>query len=147
VWWLLGLLVALAVGTVIVLSVRRRRARKAWDAQLAGAVAESTWLAHELLPAALSTENAVTRRDVWLASRPRVDALENRLNEAMASAPADQLGSLARLRDAVTGVRSTMDADAATAALGDRESVGAARQAQRQLEEALRTFEPRPETR
>src|SRR4029453_7236965 len=85
VWWLLGLLVALAVGTVIVLSVRRRRARKAWDAQLAGALAGSTWLAHELLPAALSTENAVTRRDVWLASRPRVDALENRLNEAMAS--------------------------------------------------------------
>jgi hypothetical protein len=146
VWWLLGLLVALAVGTVIVLSVRRRRARKAWDAQLAGAVAESTWLAHELLPAALSTENAVTRRDLWLASRPRVDALENRLNETMASAPADRLSSLARLRDAVTGVRSTMDADAATAALGDRESVGAARQAQRQLEEALRTFEPRPET-
>src|SRR4030095_2220984 len=143
----LGLLVALAVGTVIVLSVRRRRARKAWDAQLAGAVAESTWLAHQPLPAALSTENAVTRRDVWLASRPRVDALENRLNEAMTSAPADQLGSLARLRDAVPGVRSTMDADAATAALGDRESVGAARQAQRQLEEALRTFEPRPETR
>jgi hypothetical protein len=129
-----------------VLSVRRRRARKAWDAQLAGAVAESTWLAHELLPAAFSTENAVTRRDVWLASRPRVDAVEDRLNEAVASAPADGLGSLARLRDAVTGVRSTMDADAATAALGDRESVGAARQAQRQLEEALRTFEPRPET-
>jgi hypothetical protein len=128
------------------LSVRRRRARKAWDAQLAGVVAESTWLAHELLPAAFSMENAVTRRDVWLASRPRVDALENRLNEAMASAPADGLGSLARLRDAVTGVRSTMDADAATAALGDRESVGAARQAQRQLEEALRTFESRLET-
>jgi hypothetical protein len=129
-----------------VLSVRRRRARKAWDAQLAGAVAESTWLAHELLPAALSTENAVTRRDLWLASRLRVDALGNRLNEAMASAPADRLGSLARLRDAVTGVRTTMDADAAIAALADRESVGAARQAQRQLEEALRAFEPRPET-
>jgi hypothetical protein len=129
-----------------VLSVRRRRARKAWDAQLAGAVAESTWLAHELLPAALSTENAVTRRELWLASRPRVDALGNRLNEAMASAPADRLGSLARLRDAVTGVRSTMDADAASAALGDRESVGAVRQAQRQLEEALRAFQPRPET-
>jgi hypothetical protein len=128
-----------------VLFVRRRRAREAWETQLAGAVAESTWLAHELLPAALSTENAVTRRDVWLASRPRVDALVNRLNQAMASAPADRLGSLAQLRDAVTDVGSTMDADAATA-LGDRESVGAARQAQRQLENALRAFEPRPET-
>jgi hypothetical protein len=145
VWWLLGLLVALALGTAIVLFVRRRRARKAWETQLAGVVAESTWLAHELLPTALSTENAVTRRDVWLASRPRVDALVNRLNQAMASAPADRLGSLAQLRDAVTDVGSTMDADAATA-LGDRESVGAARQAQRQLENALRAFEPRPET-
>ncbi|HEV8529441.1 MAG TPA: hypothetical protein VGS60_18155 [Actinomycetes bacterium] len=145
-WWLLGLLVALALGTAIVLFVRRRRARKAWETQLAGAVAESTWLAHELLPAALSTENAVTRRDVWLASRPRVGALENRLNQAMASAPADRLGSLAQLRDAVTDVGSTMDTDAATAALGDRESVGAARQAQRQLENALRAFEPPPET-
>ncbi len=145
-WWLLGLLVALAVGTVIVLSVRRRRARKAWDAQLAGTVGESTWLAHELLPGALSTEVATIRRDIWLTSRPRVEALENRLNEVMASAPEDQLASLARLRDAVTDVRSAMDADAATTAFGDRESLGAARQALRQLEEALRTFEPRAGT-
>jgi hypothetical protein len=35
-----------------------------------------------------------------------------------------------------------MDADAPTTALSDWESLGAARQAQRQLEEALRTFEP-----
>jgi len=146
VWWLIGLLVALAVGTVIVLSVRRGRARQAWDAQLAGAVGESTWLAHDLLPGALSTEVATIRRDIWLTSRPRVEALESRLNEVMASAPEDRLASLARLRDAVTGARSAMDADAATTAFGDRESLGAARQALRQLEEALRTFEPRPAT-
>jgi hypothetical protein len=146
VWWLLGILVALAVGTVIVLAVRRRRARQAWEAQLAGTVGESTWLAHELLPVALSTEIVTIRRDTWLASRPRVEALENRLNEVMASAPADQLGNLARLRDAVTDVRSAMDADAATTAFGDGESLGAARQAQRQLEQALRRFEPRPGT-
>jgi hypothetical protein len=143
VWWLIGLLVALAIGTVIVLSVRRGRARKAWDARLAGTVGESTWLAHELLPGALSTENAVARRETWLASRPRVEALENRLNEVMASAPEDRLGSLARVRDAVIDVRSAMDADAATTAFGDREGLGAARQAQRQLEDALRAFEPR----
>lgn len=127
------------------LLVQRRRAREAWEAQLAGVIAESTWLAHDLLPTALSTGNAAVLRDVWLASRPRTDALEHRLTEVMDAAPADRLASLARLRDAVTGVRATMDATAASAVVGDPESVGAARQAQRQLEEALRVFEPRPE--
>jgi len=143
VWWLIGLLVAAAVGVFVVLFVRGRRARNAWNAQLAGAVAESTWLAHELVPAALTTDSAAARRNVWLASRPRVEALERRLSAVVTSAPEDQVGSVGRLRDAVRDLGSAMDADAATDS-GDRESLGAARQAQRQVEEALRVFQQPP---
>jgi hypothetical protein len=125
-----------------VLSVRGRRAKKTWNAQLAGATAEATWLAHELLPAALTAESAAARRTVWLAARPRVEALERRLSGVVASAPTDWLDSLGRLRAAVAGLRSAMDADAAAQPSGDQESLGAARQAQRQLEEALRRLQP-----
>jgi hypothetical protein len=138
-WWLLGLLVALAAVALVVLLVRGRR-RKAWDTQLAGAVAESAWLARELLPAALSAENAAARRNLWTAYRPRVGALENGLSALAVSAPKNRLGSLDRLRAAVTGLSSAMDAYTAADTLDDRESLGAARQAQQQLEEALRAL-------
>jgi len=144
VWWLLGLLGAAAAAVFAVLFVRGRRARNVWNTQLAGAVAESTWLAHELVPAALTTDRATARRNVWLASRPRVEALERRLSAVVTSAPEDQVGSVGRLRDAVRDLRSAMDADAATETSGDRESLGAARQAQRQVEQALRVFQQPP---
>jgi hypothetical protein len=148
VWWLLGLLVAGAVVAVVVVAVRGRRARKAWDARAAGAVAESRWLAHELLPNALSAQNAAARRDIWTAFRPRVDALQRTLSGLVASAPKDRSGSLDRLRAAVRDLASALDAhtapDAAPGSPVVPESLGAARQAQRQLEEALRAMQPRP---
>ncbi len=136
VWWLLGLLAVGAVIALVVVAVRRRRTREVWSARRAGAVAESTWLAHELLPSALSAQSPAARRDRWTASRPRVAALHRNLGELVASAPKDQAGSLDRLREAVTGLGAAMDAYAATGA-GDPERLGAARQAQRQLEDAL----------
>ena len=136
VWWLLGLLIAGAVIALVVVAVRRRRTRQAWSARRAAAVAESTWLAHELVPSALSAQTPAARRDRWTASRPRVGALYRSLSELVASAPKDQAGSLDRLRDAVAGLGAAMDAYAATDA-GDPERLGAARQAQRQLEDAL----------
>jgi len=50
---------------------------------------------------------------------------------------------LLRLRAAVAGVSAAMDGYAA-AGPQDREALGAARQAQRQLEEALRVVQPPP---
>lgn len=141
VWWLLGLLIAGAVIALVVLGLRRRGARKEWDARFAAVHAESTWLAHQLVPGALSAQTAAARRDMWTASRPRVDALEWNLSELTASAPTDQSAGVNRLRDAVIALRSSMDAHAAT---GDGESLGAARQAQRQLEESLRVVQPPP---
>jgi hypothetical protein len=127
-----------------VLAVRVRRARKVWDARLVGAVRESRWLAHELLPNALTTQSAAARRDIWIASRPRVDALQRNLSGLVASAPKDHVGSLDRLRDAVADLNSAMNAHVAADAPGDQESLGAARQAARQLEEALRAVQPPP---
>jgi hypothetical protein len=73
-----------------------------------------------------------------------VEALENGLRPVVASAPKDRSVSVDRLQVAVTDLRFAMDAYAATALPDDRESLGATRQAQRQLEEALRAFQPRP---
>lgn len=141
-WWLIGLLIALGLGA-LVLVVRRRRARNLWETQLGGVVAESRWLAHELLPSVLSTESPVGRRGIWIASRPRVETLETSLRTVAASAPQSRLDRLYRLQAAVTDLRSAVDAYAATARPDHGESLGAARQAQRQLEEALRAFQPR----
>jgi hypothetical protein len=143
VWWLLGLLVALIVAALTLVAVRGRRARKAWEARLAEAVAESTWLAHEFLPYVLGGGPALDRGDVWAAFRPRVHALVNNLNAVVASASKDQTAAVDRLRAAVTDVSTAMDRYAAAGAQ-DREFLGAARQAQRQLEEALRVLQPPP---
>jgi hypothetical protein len=143
VWWLLGLLIAFIVATLVLVAVRGRRARKAWEARLAETVAESRWLAHELLPYALGAASAAARRDAWTAFRPRVQALVINLNAVAASASKDRMATVDRLRAAVTDVSRAMDAYAA-AGPDDRESVGAARQAQRQLEEALRVLQPPP---
>ena len=124
-------------------AVRGRRARQVWQARLAGAVAESRWLAHDLVPNALSSQSGTARRDLWTASRPRVDAPERELSGLVASVPKDRSGRPGRLRDAVADLRTAMDAYATTDA-GDRESLGVARQAQRQLEEALRAVQPPP---
>ena len=143
VWWLLGLLIALVVAALVWVAVRGRRARKAWEARLAEVVTESTWLAHEFLPYALGAGPAVNRRDVWTAFRPRVHALVNNLTAVAASASTDRMPTVDRLRAAVTDVSSAMDRYAA-AGPDDRESLGAVRQAQRQLEEALRVLQPPP---
>ena len=113
-WWLLGLLIALGLGALL-LALRLRRARHAWEAQLGSAVAESRWLAHELVPTVLSTGNPAARRGIWMASRPRVEALENGLRPVVASAPKDRSVSVDRLQVAVTDLRYAMDAYAATA--------------------------------
>jgi hypothetical protein len=143
VWWLLGSLVAVAVVVLVVVAARSRRARRAWEARLADAVAESTWLARDLPPETVRTDTGVGRPALWAAIRPRVDALESSLTALVASAGRDRVASVARLRDAVTDVGSTYDAYEA-AAWAAPESLGAARQAQRQLQEALRAFPPKP---
>ena len=146
VWWLLGLLLALIVGGLVLVGVRGRRARRDWEARLAEAVAESAWLAHEFLPYALGAGPVVNRRDAWTAFRPRVHALANNLNAVVATASKDRMPTVDRLRAAVSDVSSAMDGYAATGA-DNREALGAARQAQRQLEDALRALRDRSDPR
>jgi hypothetical protein len=142
-WWLLGLLAVLAaVATVAV--TRSRRARGAWRAQLDTVIAESTWLAHELVPDALSAPGPVELRSTWFAYRPRVDALRSVLEEAVATAPQDERDRVSRLRLAVHDVDFAMDACAA--GFDDAAGRTAVGQAQRGLEEALRAIQPRRDT-
>ena len=126
-------------------SIRARRARKAWDAQLAAVVAETTWLAHELLPNTLS-QDAAAHRGTWIAYRPRVETLMTSLNEVAASAPKARWTSVDGLRVAASELSYAMDAYAATPHPDDRESLGAVREAQRWIEEALRAIQPAPDS-
>jgi hypothetical protein len=143
--WLLGLLVVLAAVVFVLGSVRARRARKAWEGRLASVVAETTWLAHELLPTVLS-QDVVARRATWTAYRPRVEALLASLNEVLASAQQDRWNSLDRLRAAVSELTYAMDAYAAAPQPDDRESLGAVREAQRWIEQALHAIQRAPDS-
>jgi hypothetical protein len=138
VWWLLGLLIVLAAVVIVVASARARRAKRAWDAHLAGVMAETTWLAHELLPNTLSSPDAAQRRATWSAHRPRVEALSNSLTDAAASAPKEQRARLDQLRAAVFELSSAMDTYATAIPPNDQERLGAVRQSQRWVEESLR---------
>lgn len=138
-WWLIGLLVVIAVVATVVVG-RARRGRRIWEGQLANVVSESTWLAHELLPDTLSAPDAAERRATWTAYRPRVEALMNALNEASASAPQGRQDDVGRLRDAVQELSLTMDTYAATG-LEDKADLAAVRQAQRWLEDELHAIQ------
>jgi hypothetical protein len=138
-WWLIGLLVVIAVVATVVVG-RARRARRIWEGQFANAVSESTWLAHELLPDTLSAPDAAERRATWSAYRPRVEALMNVLNETSASAPHGRQDEVGRLRDAVQELGFTTDSYAATG-LDDKADLAAVRQAQRWLEDALHAIQ------
>ncbi|WP_170309221.1 hypothetical protein [Pseudonocardia hierapolitana] len=144
-WWLLGLLVVAAV-VIIVASARARRA-KAWAARLDAVVAETTWLAHELLPNTLSSQDAAARLATWTAYRPRVETLTTNLNEVAASAPEDRRAGVDQLRAAVFELRSATDAYTGARPPADAESLGAVRGAQRWTEEALRTIGRAPDSR
>lgn len=148
VWWLLGLLIVVVAVVIIVVAVRARRAREAWDAQLAGVIAEVRWLAHEHLPDTLSKPSATETSAIWTANRPRVEALTSSLNEVVASAPKEGRDSVDRLRDAVNQMSFAMDAHAASALNNpdDHSSLGAVQQTQRRLEEALRANSLDPES-
>ena len=111
----------------MLVGVRGRRARRDWEARLAEAVAESTWLAHEFLPYALGAGPAVNRRDAWTAFRPRVHALVNNLNAVVATASKDRTPTVDRLRAAVSDVSSAMDGYAATGATTKRLSAPSGR--------------------
>ena len=119
---MLGLLVVVVAVVIIVASVRVRRARGSWEAHFAGLVAESTWLAHELLPTTLSTPDVAVRNATWTAYRPRVEALMSGLNDAAVAAPKDRWEGLDRLRAAVTELGSAMDRFATATAVNEGES-------------------------
>jgi hypothetical protein len=139
--WLLGGLLIVLITVVIVIAVRARRSRQAWEGQLTAVVAETTWLAHELLPIMLSNQDAAARRATWTAYRPRVETLMTILNQAATSAPQDRRSSLDQLHTAVSALTSAVDAYTTTPPPVDRENLGAIQEAQHWTEEALRAIE------
>lgn len=105
-WWVLA---ALAAGVAGFLVVRGRR-RSAWDAEVAAAEADVTWLARDLLPQLQQAATPDALAGGWHVSAARVGAVEDRLTGLEAAAPDEGRGARARaLRDAVRGARADVE--------------------------------------
>lgn len=100
IWLLAGL--ALAAGaTALVLMQRRRRAQEEWLRHVEAAQAEIAWASSDLLPGLQADVLPSERAALWRIARPRVEALEVRLDDLGRDPAAGQ--ELAPLVAAVAG--------------------------------------------
>ena len=87
-WWVWLLALAAMVAAVVSIVALRRSGgqRKDWEAGYAEGIAESRWLADSLLPTLIAVPGAAERVGGWTVARPRVVALEARLEGLHATA-------------------------------------------------------------
>jgi hypothetical protein len=105
-WWVLAALLA-ALAAYLILRARRRAA---WDAELAEAEAEVSWLGRELLAQLQQTTTTDALAGGWQVSAARVREVEDRLTGLEASAPDEQRAARAtELRDAVRSSRTDVE--------------------------------------
>ena len=136
IWWAVGLVAVTAVVAGAVL-LRRRRARVEWATGLDQALAEVTWLSHDLVPALLG-QSAAGRPGVWVIGRPRVLGLEQQLEGLVGRAPDDVTARHCRtLSSTVQALRRVLDQPEDAGLVGAEAGATAIRQVQRQLDEAM----------
>jgi hypothetical protein len=147
-WWVwLLALAAVAAAVVSIVALRRSGGRrKDWEAGYAEGIAESRWLADSLLPTLIAVPGAAERVGGWTVARPRVVALEARLEGLHATAE-DELARtrVHTLRSGVLAARETLDglaAPAMAAATGSPPDLPAAK---RRLDDALDAVAPPPQ--
>jgi len=110
-WWVLAALLA-ALAAYLILRARRRAA---WDAEVAEAEAEVSWLGRELLAQLQQTTTTDALAGGWQVSAARVREVEDRLTGLEASAPDEQRAARAtELRDAVRSSRTDVETLIAT---------------------------------
>jgi hypothetical protein len=96
--------------TAVVLWLRARAARRRWDADFTTALAETRWLAVEIVPALQRAKVPAEQAGAWTVARPRVIALESDFDALSTSASDEQsAGRVAALLAAVRGTRATAD--------------------------------------
>jgi hypothetical protein len=117
--------------------LRRRRARVEWATNLDQALAEVTWLSHDLIPALLG-QSAAGRPGVWAIGRPRVLGLEQTLERLVGRAPDEVTARhCTTLSSTVQALRRVLDQPEAAGVVGGEAGATAIRQVQRQLDEAV----------
>ena len=135
VWWAVGLLLVLAAVTGTLL-LRRRRARAEWSAGLRDALAEVTWLSHDLVPGLLAQDGA-GRSGVWAIGRTRVLRLEQTLESLLGRAPDDVTARhCSTLAASVQTVRQVLDQAEIVGNVGGDATTTALRQAKLGLDDA-----------
>jgi len=95
-WWLLAAgLIAIDVGTALLIAKRRRR--NSWNAQLMSAIGEIVWFARQLIPQLQRDGSRDQLAGAWQVTRDRVSTLEDTLTGFHSTAPTE-----ARLRGPAT---------------------------------------------
>jgi hypothetical protein len=110
VWWLLAGLCLLGAVLALILVPRARR-RSSWDARLASAEQEVSWLARDLLPQLQRAGSPAEVAGGWQVAAGRVTLIEDTLTGLESAAPDSSRARRARvMRDAVRGARQGMEA-------------------------------------
>jgi hypothetical protein len=95
--WLLLALVVVAAAVVIALIIVRSRRRGEWRRELADAVGEVAWYAHDLLPTLQQAQSPEELHGAWDVGQGRVTTVEQHLAALTESARTD--ADRARARD------------------------------------------------
>ena len=107
-WWLIGLLVLIAIALAVWALTRSRSRRQEWAAGQTAATAEAAWFARDLLPT-LYGQQIDQLRGAWTVAEPRVAALEDNLVGLAATAPDDAArGSATTLLESVRSGRGAV---------------------------------------
>ena len=122
-WWLLAAL-AVVLAAAIAWLIARRSRRTRWTRELSAAADEVAWFARVLLPQLGRVRSVEQIIGGWQVAAPQIVALEDRLTQLEATAPATDYAVRARMvRDAVRSSRFRMSGLSASA---DRIAAGEA---------------------
>jgi LPXTG-motif cell wall-anchored protein len=121
-WWLLvaAIVVALLVGGVLLW--RRRRRRTTWSDEMGRVTTELRWADEQLIPSMLAAHTVAEFARTWSSGRPRLVAADQELYGLARRAPDEaRAASIAELREAIAGVMSSVDAEAALTSMAPDE--------------------------
>jgi len=136
-WWLLvaAVVVALVVGGALLW--RRRRRRTTWSDEMSRVTTELRWADEQLIPSMLGAHTVAEFAQTWNDGRPRLVAADQQLYGLARRAPDEtRAASVAELREAIAGLLTAVDAEAALTSMAS----GELRTARADVERARSTF-------
>lgn len=138
--WLLAAVVALLAVVALVLSRRRSRVRRAWDARLDSVAAHIRWVGTSVVDQVLATPGTARAAATWQSTRPHLDSIGSEL-DSLSSADIDEerRHGAQRLRDAFSDLVLAVDRETSPTPGDSVEALGTRRADVVRAREVLRT--------